>query len=98
MLKSKKLNFTKKDISKLIQLKIGLSYLYTEKITDDLIESLKDLIKLKNFNIKNFGIFKIKNKNERVGRNPKSNIKYKITARKSLSFIASKKLNDKVNS
>ena len=53
--------------------------------------------KNKELNIKNFGTFKTINKNERLGRNPKNKKIYKIAARKSLSFIISKKFNDEIN-
>ena len=92
----KKKSLTKKDISKKINLKTGLSKLYAEQITDDFIYILKDLIKNKEISIKNFASFKIISKNERIGRNPKNKKIYNINARKSLSFIASKKLNVKI--
>ena len=90
-------NLTKKDISKNINLKTGLSVSYSLKITTDFIDILKILIKDKELNIKNFATFKIIHKNERVGRNPKNKKIYKIKARKSLSIIISKFLNDKIN-
>ena len=96
MLKIKKNNFTKKNISKKINLKTGLPISHSNEITDNFIKILKDLIKSKGLHIKNFATFKILNKNERIGRNPKNNRKYQISARKSLSFIASKKLSDKI--
>ena len=97
MSKSKKKNFTKKNISKSIQFKIGLSKLYTEKIINEFIVILKELVKSKDIVIKNFGTFKSTYKKEREGRNPKNKVKYKISARKSLSFISSKRLNEKIN-
>ena len=92
----KKDSLTKKDISKEINLKTGLSNLYSKQITDDLINILKNLIKTNEVNIKNFASFKTINKNERIGRNPKNKKIYKIKARKSLSFIVSKKFNIKI--
>ena len=92
----KKVSLTKKDISKEINLKTGLSNLYSKQITDDLIDILKDLIKTNEVNIKNFASFKTIIKNERIGRNPKNKKIYKIKARKSLSFIVSKKFNIKI--
>ena len=92
----KKKSLTKKDISKKINLKTGLSNLYAKQITDDFIDILKDLIKNKEISIKNFASFKTISKNERIGRNPKNKKIYNINARKSLSFIASKKLNVKI--
>lgn len=98
MLKSSSLQLTKKDIAKKIHLKTGFPHTYTLKITDDLIDCLKNLIKLKKINIKNFGTFKIINKGERIGRNPRTKELYTITSRKSLSFYISKLMNDKINS
>jgi len=96
MAEIKKTNLTKKDISKKINLKIGLSTSYSNRITDDFINILKNLIKDKEINIKNFATFKIINKNDRIGRNPKNKKIYKIKARRSLSFIISKKFNNKI--
>ena len=96
MLEIKKINLTKKDISKKINLNTGLSSLLTNQITDDFIDILKNLIKNKKIIIKNFASFKTISKNERVGRNPKNKKIYNINARKSLSFIVSKKLNVKI--
>ena len=96
MPENKNLNLTKKDISKKINLRTGLPISYTNKITNDFIDILKTLIREKEINIKNFVTFKILNKNERLGRNPKNNKIYKIKARKSLSITVSKNLNDNI--
>ena len=97
MLKNKKINFTKKNISKKIELKTGFSNLYINEIIDDFINIFKSLVKEKECKIKNFGTFKVLKKAERSGRNPKNKKIYKISARKSLSFIASKNLVKKIN-
>ena len=97
MSKNKAVNFSKEEISKQINNKIGFSQNYIEDLTDDLISLLKTLIK-DNLNIKNFGTFKIFQKNERIGRNPRTKVEYKIRSRKSISFTASKKLQRKINS
>ena len=96
MAEIKKTSLTKKDISKKINLKTGLSNLYAKQITDDFINILKSLIRNKEINIKNFASFKTINKKERTGRNPKNKKIYNIDARKSLSFVASKKLRSKI--
>ena len=97
MKEKKRINHTKKDISKSLSAKIGLPHSYSLLITDSLIQVLKELICTENFNIKNFGTFKVLSKNERLGRNPKNNTNYIISARKTLSFTASKSLNEKMN-
>tara|TARA_Y100000996_G_scaffold398747_1_gene367098 strand:+ start:343 stop:651 length:309 start_codon:yes stop_codon:yes gene_type:complete len=97
MPKNKAVNFSKEEISKQISNRIGFSQNYIEDLTDDLISVLKTLIK-NNLNIKNFGTFKIFQKNERIGRNPRTKVEYKIRSRKSISFTASKKIQRKINS
>ncbi len=92
MQKTKKKNFTKKEISRKINSEMGLTKFYAEKLLDDLIEILQAQIKKENLNIKNFGLFKLNKKKERVGRNPKTNEVHTIIARKSISFTASKNL------
>ncbi len=97
MIEKKRINYTKKDISINLSDKLGLSNSYSLSITDSLIQILKELMRARTVNIKNFGTFKTISKNERLGRNPKNNTIYTITARKALSFTASKKLNEDLN-
>ena len=94
MIKIKLNNLTKKDISKKININLGTSLKYTEKIVDDLLLVLKELIKAKKISIKNFGSFEVKFKNERVGRNPKTKLEYKIKAQNTIIFVAAKKLKE----
>ena len=97
MSKIYKISLTKRDISKNINVKTGLPSSYAYEITDDFINILKTQIKEKEINIKNFATFKIINKNERMGRNPKNKKNYIIKARKSLSIAVSRYLNEKIN-
>ena len=97
MLKIKKTQLTKKHLAKKISSKIGISSLYSDELVSDIITILKSLIKEKKINITNFGTFKLIYKKERVGRNPKNKKEYIITARKSLSFKVSKKIDKKIN-
>tara|TARA_B100001059_G_C17609170_1_gene463632 strand:- start:468 stop:764 length:297 start_codon:yes stop_codon:yes gene_type:complete len=90
-------NLTKKEIINKIHKSIGLNSSYIHKIVDDLILILSVNIKNDDLRIKNFGSFRILKKNERIGRDPKSKINYKISARNSLSFVSSNKLNKKIN-
>ena len=97
-------NFKKEDIYKYLSKKKGYSILFSQKIINDLIDILIKEIKCNSLNLKNIGTFKIIEKRERMGRNPKTKEIYKIKARKSLSFKQSKNLlkqidnyNEKVN-
>ena len=89
-------HLTKKDLIKYISKKTGLSILYTNLLVKDIFLEIKKIIKTGGLNVKNFGVFKLKDKSERTGRNPKNNKLYKIKARKSLSFYASNKLKKKL--
>ncbi len=84
---------TKKiDLVKKLSTKLGFSENYSKKIIDDIISSIIINISMGDFNLKNFGTFKILKKKERIGRNPKTKEEYKISARKTVSFILSKKI------
>lgn len=91
------ININKKKISNKIFKKIGISISFSEQITDHLINIIKKFVKRKKLNIKNFGSFKVLNKKERTGRNPKDGKIHIIRSRKVISFISSKKLNDLIN-
>ena len=90
-------NLTKEDICIFLSRKKGYSLLYSKKIINNLIEILIDEIKENTFNLKNIGTFKILNKKERIGRNPRTKEIYKIKARKSLAFKPSTNLSGKIN-
>ena len=85
-------NLTKLVLSKILSNKFGFSELYSKKLTDDLVKIISHNIIAGNFNLKNVGTFKIINKKQRIGRNPKTKKEFIITARKSLIFVPSKKL------
>ena len=93
-------NFTRKDLSKKIYQKLGFSKSLSSKIIDNFIESLtSELIKTNKIKISSFGTFKVSQKKERIGRNPKTKIEAKIEARKVVQFkpshLAKSRLNAK---
>ena len=92
-----KKNLTKNDITLNLKKKTGYSFLLSKKLTNDFINILIHNIYNKKFNLKNIGSFKIINKNERLGRNPKSKEKFVIYSRKSIIFKASNKLTNSLN-
>ncbi len=86
----------KENLIKKINLEKGFSSNYSKKIINDLIEIIIYNIKSGYFNLKNIGTFKTIQKKERIGRNPKTKKEYIISARKALSFTASKNLSKKI--
>ena len=81
-----------------IQSIVGTSKSNIQKITDDLINIISELIyQEKKVNIKNFGSFYVKLKNKRFGRNPKTKEKFDILPRNTIRFSASTKFKLKIN-
>ena len=74
----KRNNFTKKDIIKYLSEKTGFSELLSKSIINDLLKTLVEIIKTENLNLKNIGTFKLIDKKERIGRNPKTNEEFII--------------------
>lgn len=94
-----KKNLTRKDITNRLHSKLGISRNLLGNILDDFFESLvTELITKKKIKISSFGTFEVKNKKERIGRNPKNKIEFKISSRKIVKFkpsdIIKKKLNN----
>ena len=92
-------NFSKKDITNKLHKNVGFSKNFSSSILDDFIESIiSELITSKKVKISKFGTFKVCNKKERIGRNPKTKVKAKISARKVISFKLSSSAKEKINS
>ena len=82
-----KKNFTRKDLSNKIHQNLGFSKNYSSEIVDNFFESLiSELIISNKIKISTFGTFKVINKRERIGRNPKTKIEARISPRKVVKF------------
>tara|TARA_B100001250_G_C19539452_1_gene674047 strand:+ start:97 stop:387 length:291 start_codon:yes stop_codon:yes gene_type:complete len=93
-----KKNFTRKDISNSIYKNLGFSKNFSSNIVDDLFETIiQSIIKFDKLKISSFGTFKIINKKERIGRNPKTKIEAKISPRKVVKFTPSLNVKKKIN-
>ena len=93
-----KKNLTKKNISKKIYKNLGFSKNFSANLVDDFFETLISELALSNkIKISSFGTFKIINKKERVGRNPKTKREAKICARKVIKFKPSIIFKNKLN-
>ena len=93
-----KKNFTRKDLSNKVYQNLGFSKNICSTLIDDFFESLiSELLKLNKIKISSFGTFEVVNKNERIGRNPKTKVEVKITARKVVKFKSSMSIKNKLN-
>lgn len=87
----------KKNITNNIYSKIGISNDYSKQLLNDTLSIIINLLKkYKIVKIKNFGTFKVLKKNERFGRNPKTQETFKISSRKTVSFKSSSSIKDKI--
>jgi len=92
------MNITRKKLYNKIHRNLGLSKNISSQIVDDFFELLIDeLIKKREVKISSFGTFKVIDKKERIGRNPKTKIAAKICARKIVKFKPSLKIKEKIN-
>ena len=93
-----KKNYTRKNLSNNIYQNLGFSKNISTLIIDDFFESLvSGLIKFNKIKIKSFGTFEVIDKEERVGRNPKTKIEAKIMARKVVKFKPSNSIKKRLN-
>tara|TARA_E500000305_G_scaffold111374_2_gene123082 strand:+ start:1482 stop:1790 length:309 start_codon:yes stop_codon:yes gene_type:complete len=88
---------TRADLAEAINRRIGLSR--SESL--DLVESILDkmcgaLSDGENVKISGFGTFILRDKRERIGRNPKTGVEVPITPRRVMTFRASQKLKDRI--
>tara|TARA_B000000460_G_C21349798_1_gene320693 strand:+ start:23 stop:313 length:291 start_codon:yes stop_codon:yes gene_type:complete len=91
-------NFTRKILISKIHQNLGFSKNLTSEIVDDFFESIiLQLIKSNIIKISSFGTFEVIKKKERIGRNPKTKILAKISARKVIKFKPSLLIKEKLN-
>ena len=91
-------NLTKKDLINSIYMQLGFSKKIIEILIDDFFDTLLDKLIVNNkVKISNFGTFILKNKKERIGRNPKTKEKKAITQRNVITFKPSKEVKKYIN-
>ncbi len=93
----KRISNTKKDISLNLSKITGFPYTLSNKLTNDLLETIIGEIKNNKLTIQGIGTFIVVPKNQRMGRNPKTKEEFVISKRKAIRFVVSKKLIDKLN-
>ena len=89
-------NLTKVDIIRELSKKTGFSFNFSKKLINNLVDILVNQIKSGQLSLKNLGTFTIINKNQRIGRNPKTKEKFIIEKRKSIRFKPSQKINQEL--
>ena len=93
-----KKNFTRKDLSNKVYQNLGFSRNFSSTIIDNFFDILiRELLKSNKVKISSFGTFKVINKKERIGRNPKTKIEARIIPRKVVRFKPSLIVKEKLN-
>ena len=67
-----KKNITKKEIAESLSQNTGFPLSFSKKLVDNLLNIMCEQLKKNNLIIKNIGSFKLIEKDERIGRNPKT--------------------------
>ena len=90
---------TRSTLSEAVFKNVGLSRNESATLVDSVFgEILKSLINGDDVKISSFGTFVVRQKKERIGRNPKTGQEVPITARSVVTFRASNVLKSRVNS
>ena len=93
-----RINLTKKNLVNLVYMQIGFSKQIAENLIDDFFLTLvENLVKEKKVKLSKFGTFSIRNKNQRIGRNPKTKEEKVISGRSVVLFKPSKEFKEFVN-
>ena len=91
-------NITREDIADYINKEFGLSKKDCNDLVNSILEEIQNgLIENQVVKIHNFGTFKLKRKNSRIGRNPKTKEDVMIEARNIINFYPSKKIKNYIN-
>lgn len=89
---------TRADLAESINRRVGLSRADSLEMVESILRHMCDsLADGGNVKISGFGTFLLRDKAERIGRNPKTGIEVPITPRRVLSFRASQMLKDRIS-
>ena len=89
---------TRANLSEAVYQEVGLSRSESEKLVDSVLHEISDaLVRGEAVKLSSFGSFMIRQKGERVGRNPKTGEEAPILPRRVLVFRASHALKSRIN-
>ena len=88
---------TRADLSESIYSEVGISKVESSQIVDQIFEEMiLELIDGNSVKLSSFGSFMVRQKKERIGRNPKTKEEAVIDARRVVVFRASKELKNRI--
>ncbi|PZO87066.1 MAG: integration host factor subunit alpha [Micavibrio aeruginosavorus] len=88
---------TRADLAEAVYEQVGLSRNESSDLVEQVLDEIMNaLISGENVKLSSFGSFSIRQKGERIGRNPKTGVEVPITPRRVLVFRASHVLKDRI--
>ncbi|MDY0960067.1 MULTISPECIES: integration host factor subunit alpha [unclassified Sphingomonas] len=88
---------TRADLAESLHQEVGLSRSDSAEVVEQiLVEMCEALGRGENVKISGFGTFVLRDKGERIGRNPKTGIEVPIAPRRVLTFRASQMMRDRI--
>ena len=88
---------TRADLAETINRKMGLSRAESLDMVESILGKMSTALEAgENVKVSGFGTFVLRDKRERVGRNPKTGVEVPITPRRVLTFRASQLLKEKI--
>lgn len=88
---------TRADLSEAVHNEIGLSRAECSDLVEAILDEMCDaLAQGQNVKISGFGTFILRDKPQRIGRNPKTGIEVPIAPRRVLTFRASQKMRERI--
>ena len=88
---------TRADLAEMLHRQVGLSRADSGKIVEHILHDMcAALSRGENVKISGFGTFVLRDKGERVGRNPKTGVEVPIAPRRVLTFRASQMMRDRI--
>jgi len=88
---------TRAAIAEAVHKKLGISRAESLAMVESIIDHMGDALERgENVKISGFGTFLLRDKGERIGRNPKTGVEVPITSRRVMTFRASQMLKDKI--
>lgn len=90
---------TRADLAEAVYREIGLSRTESSELVESVIDHISDaLLRGETVKLAGFGTFSLRDKKERIGRNPKTGEAVPITPRRVLVFKASQVMRERVDS
>lgn len=88
---------TRADLAEALHRQVGLSRVDSSRLVEQILGNMcSALASGENVKISGFGTFVLRDKGERIGRNPKTGIEVPIAPRKVMTFRASQMMRDRI--